>query len=200
MFSKSAKRSKHPTKITKKMSVCVCSTLGVFLLFSFFVSPFLLVVISTSFVLVCCYYLSVRLRPVVVAFPLLWRCQKVCQRQTTPGSEWWTNRSGAPSWSGVRGHWVLVTILLLLLFFVVFVPVSSWQVEHAAKCLLVPLSSANICVIRIFKPTRKNVFVSRQQKTICMRKVMLRNGEVLHTKNAVKKYLKYKQISAKEIM
>lgn len=39
---------------------------------------------------------------------------------------------------------------------------NIWQVECAAKCLLVPLSSANICVIRIFKPAPRNVFAKAQ--------------------------------------
>lgn len=55
-------------------------------------------------------------------------------------------------------HFTLPPCSLFLLSLVHFI----WQVECAAKCLLVPLSSANICVIRIFKPAPRNVFAKAQ--------------------------------------
>lgn len=71
---------------------------------------------------------------------------------------------------GVRGRWRSLSYLWLSLASLLPTPISFcsslvrniWQVECAAKCLLVPLSSANICVIRIFKPAPRNVFAKAQ--------------------------------------
>lgn len=159
MFSKSAKRSKHATKITPKKKnriekcVCFCPVL------------FWYVAITCPFVCGLFFMFFLLFLLLSQFLTLSKKCANVC---LTDGRDGIWESAGFRD-QGVRGYWLKRSRgITLPVDSTSPTPLSrstldSWQVEHAAKCLLVPLSSANICVIRILKPTGKNVFVSRQK-------------------------------------
>lgn len=131
MFSKSAKRSKHATKITKKKK-CILDPFSFFVFlgdrFGSFPFCFGMLLLLCPLSAACCCFWS------------FWRCQKVCQRCRIEyqRTEWWTNwatpawdwAKAAPGWGWVMGHWVWLLYRPLTPF--VLSTVDKWSMRPNA--------------------------------------------------------------------